>query len=650
MLAIAGDEHTRKEASDVHGSLFTIYLSGTHATAAQRGAVVRSLLSAEEEQERVLGLLALDQMLEGFHFMSAYDFSFGGRSRDYGLHPKTYGDVREWYNTGIGIVKDYLGTPLEEEVKSRLAGNFRGIWQRGWLWDELEAAFTHIAGRGFWREGWRAIRETQKFGAGGSETESYRRLAVLETVLKPNSLVEKIRGQVFSKKGGGYDGEDFEDGENDYEKASKRRIERVILLGQQLIGDRNTFSSLLPEIVTQSGLTHVLAIGLARSSHDLSGDWAALVEAFAQASVEARNENALRGFLGEVDRQNPPLANTWLDDAISSERLAECFVALQVSVNLDSRAPQRLLGALEFGKAPLWTFENLAFGRVTDQIAAADLAQILLAMLARGGHESAAHILYMRFAGDRDAVREYAEELKNVGLTILEEFDFKTHSRQRDHYLADIARRCLPGEAGAITTERLCKRLKSAVMARDLSIYDLRDVLERIFEAQPNVALNTFFSGEEKEVARAISAIEYLTDGRRPTPLGKIPNDVLISWCDLDPASRYPIIAASGMIFTFDSDGTVTGWADLANALIKNAPDPIAVVRAFSMRLRPNGFVGSYASILEHGAKLLDRLDTGEIPELVEFVRKRKAEIVSDAARFRKSEEEEHRKRDETFE
>jgi hypothetical protein len=351
-----------------------------------------------------------------------------------------------------------------------------------------------------------------------------------------------------------------------------------------------------------------------------------------------------------VGRQNPNLANAWLDDAVTSDALAETFVALQTSVDLGTRASQRLLRALEFGKAPLWSFENLAFGRVTDQIAADELAQILLAIVVRGGHESAAHILYMRFAGDRDAAREYAEELKAVGRMILEEFDLGAHTRQRDHYFADIARRCLPGEAGASATEKLCLRLRAAVMARDISIYDLRDLLERVFEAQPNVALDTFFGGEPSEIARAISAIEYLSDGRRPTPLGKVTDDTLTDWCDLDAEARYPIIAATGMIFTFDNNGTVTGWAPLADSLIHKSPDPIAVVRTFSGRLRPTGFVGSYASILEHGAKLLDGLNLRGNQELTEFVRERTAQIIEDAARIRKSEEEEHRQRDETFE
>ncbi|WP_270955342.1 MULTISPECIES: hypothetical protein [Stenotrophomonas] len=37
--------------------------------------------------------IALDALLKAHHFSSSSDFDFGARSRDYGWHPLTYGDI-----------------------------------------------------------------------------------------------------------------------------------------------------------------------------------------------------------------------------------------------------------------------------------------------------------------------------------------------------------------------------------------------------------------------------------------------------------------------------------------------------------------------------------------------------------------------------
>ena len=53
------DEREAKEASDTFVSLFTIYLSGTHATIEQRLGVIERLLRSGEVKARALGLAAL---------------------------------------------------------------------------------------------------------------------------------------------------------------------------------------------------------------------------------------------------------------------------------------------------------------------------------------------------------------------------------------------------------------------------------------------------------------------------------------------------------------------------------------------------------------------------------------------------------------
>jgi hypothetical protein len=74
-------------------SLFHVLLSGTHATIEQRCRVVDGLLKSTSEVRRELGFKSLEAMLQTSGFSSFHHFEFGGRSRDYGWHPKRRQDL-----------------------------------------------------------------------------------------------------------------------------------------------------------------------------------------------------------------------------------------------------------------------------------------------------------------------------------------------------------------------------------------------------------------------------------------------------------------------------------------------------------------------------------------------------------------------------
>jgi hypothetical protein len=99
------DQKEAKEASDTFASLFTIYLSGTHATIEQRIDLIERLLQSGEPKQVSLGLAALDQMLEATHFSSGYGFEFGARSRNYGYEPRSGEDVTRWFGAALALIE-----------------------------------------------------------------------------------------------------------------------------------------------------------------------------------------------------------------------------------------------------------------------------------------------------------------------------------------------------------------------------------------------------------------------------------------------------------------------------------------------------------------------------------------------------------------
>lgn len=85
--------HHHNSASDMFAELFHLHLSGTKALPDQRRALVRRFTqSGDPALVRCVGV-ALDALLKAHRFSSSSDFDFGARSRDYGSHPPTYGDI-----------------------------------------------------------------------------------------------------------------------------------------------------------------------------------------------------------------------------------------------------------------------------------------------------------------------------------------------------------------------------------------------------------------------------------------------------------------------------------------------------------------------------------------------------------------------------
>ena len=88
----------------------------------------------------------------------------------------------------------------------------------------------------------------------------------------------------------------------------------------------------------------------------------------------------------------------------------------------------------------------------------------------------------------------------------------------------------------------------------------------------------------------------------------------------------------------------------IASILVHNAPDRVAVMRAFTQRLRPGVWGGSLATILEANAKLLGEFETQDDLDLATFIEKEKASLLREAAREREFETQHDKSRDERFE
>jgi len=646
----SSDEREVKEASDTFVSLFTIYLSGTHATIEQRLGVIEQLIRSGEVKQRSLGLAALDEVLEATHFSSGHRFEFGARSRDYGYRPRSAEDVTRWYGAALALIEQLAFTEgvHKPELGGLLARNFRGLWTSANIFHDLDALSRRFAADGFWREGWVACRQTMRFDRDRLAPDSLSRLSALEAALRPSNLSDRVRAVVLGDRSGGLDLEDI-DLEGDFASEFERLEAIATDLGTAVVADEAAFAGLLPDLLSGGNWAWAFGRGLAGASHNSHAIWSRLVEGLGQIPPEHRNVQVLRGFLAELWEQDRGHAQDLLDAALDEPTLVPLVPLLHSAVQLDARGVERLKRTLNADQVPVWMYRNLALGRTTDQLAGADLRDLLQLIADKpNGFEVALNVLFMRLYSDRSSQRQHEPELLEAGRELLRRIRFRRGNQRDDHELAAVVRACLTGPEAAPLAAEIAARLRRAVAAYETYSFDNDDMLKALLAVQPTAVLNALFEGDDQEQREGVDVFDHLHD-HRSNPADEISREELIAWCNQDPERRFRL-AASFVTFARRADESGPKvWSEQARALLTHALDSESVLAVFVERFRPMSWSGSRAALMEANAGLLDSL--GQISAgLVPIAAEAQAQLARDVARERDWETSRDRIRDERFE
>ncbi len=643
-------EREPKEAWDTFTSLFSLYLSGTHATVEQRLGVIERLLRSDQLTKQSLGLAALEAALEAMHFSSVYPFEFGSRSRDYGYEPSSAQDVAEWYGAALALIERLALTEgiLKLELRKVLAKSFRGLWTSAHMVAELEELFRRFSADGFWREGWVACRQTIYFDAEQLLPENASRLTILESVLRPSRLPDRVRASVLGNQSGGieFGDEDIDGNITDQHE----RLEAIARdLGAAVAIDEAAFAELLPDLLRGGNGAWAFGGGLAGASMDPRATWVRLVDELGKLSEEQRNPQILRGFLAELWEKERDLAHDLLDAALHQSGVVVFLPVLQSAVPIDARGVERLKRVLSSGQVPIWMYRDLALGRTSDQLAGRDLKDLLISIAEQPeGFDVALEILFMRLHSDRSAERQHEPELLVAGQELLRRVRFGKKRQRNDYQLAGVVRACLSGtEAGPIAAE-VISRLRQAFLEYESHVFDNHDLLKALMSIQPGPVLDALFGGNDEENRRIVfdfTRLRYL----HSNPADEIPCAELIAWCGREREVRFTL-AASIVTFAQSIEQGSQVWSEQAKALLANAPDPKRVLTEFIRRFKPTSWSGSRAALIEVNARLLDILEPEVSAGLCSLLEEAKEQLARDVAVERKREIEDDRSRDERFE
>lgn len=648
LFALAEPPGNRMDRTDeLIKSMFTIYLSGTHATRDQRASWIRAHLESADERVQGLAIRCLDSALETNHFSSHYGFDFGAWSRNYGYTPKRGPEALAWFESFIALAVEFgmRESALGARVRNMLASNFRSMWTNVRRYDQLEDAVARLMPLG-WEKGWLAIRQTMRFDKDDKNPEGARRLAALEQRIRPRTLAAQTKAVVLTSFSAGLDitdGDEY-DGLKPYERAERYAED----LGRAVATDAESLEVLLPMLVeNKQARQSRFGFGLAKGSNQPEQLWRALVSAFESTDADIRGVQVLLGFLSGLHEVDRPLFERLLDEALDSPTLSEWVPVLQTCAPLDERGSERLMRSLERGAAPADKYQYLAYGRVTEGLADPDMARLIRGIADKDdGLLVALDVMAMHLHGKPQAGPEITaaarELVPKVPLTV-------RRNHQLDFSLKSLVEKCMAGPDGEPAARALLLSLRAGMVDHTLSSYDFEDVIGALFSVHPVAALDELVDPSEDDPRGFIRTLtlEGLHGGQHP--LANVPLETLLAWCRGGDSERWALLADSIPAFAEDDDKHVV-WTEAALELIRHSPEQIKVIRALARRVKPMSWSGSRAAIMSKRLPLFDALEAFLQGEDLAALRQYREDFERQIERERAWEQQERDPRDNSFE
>ena len=348
LLRIASASPTSSGANDAaktFASLFTIHGSGTHASINQRLEMLHPLLHSSHDNELSLGVLGLDAALQTTEFWTDHRFEFGGRTRDYGYKPRTEEDVAGWFSAVLAKVSEVVcnAAPSASGVRAAFARRFAGLWSIESLHGDLEDISVRLNSVEFWDEGWLAVRDALSWKLeDDGETASATRLRALELLLRPQSLIDRVKAVVVEHQN------EFQGEIAGYALFDVNGWDQGALVARALgretaVHPQETSSIIESALRGGGGHSFDFGQGIAEGAPDPSRTWQDMVRVSQLIESDRRDVRVLCGFLHTLEQSQPTLVTCLLDNAVTNETLSPNFPQLQAAVPLNERAMSRIM-------------------------------------------------------------------------------------------------------------------------------------------------------------------------------------------------------------------------------------------------------------------------------------------------------------------
>lgn len=638
VAAFSTDATVAKNAAELVASLFLMGRGEVSVPCAQRLQLVESLLMSQEFESRALAFKCLDAMLGTTGPSKTAAMNFEASAMSEGFDPLNENDRHGW----LGEVLRFICERAENEVLYRgLQGCFvlalRRLCGREQLLDTLVSSVKVLFSGSFHRDAWVAC-ERALLNDGESFSTGHRtRLRALIEEISPVTLEDRLAAITGDESIEFYcDMKDAGLGPD------------PLRIGAELAMQSSVFTRISSMLFSGGLNTWQVGKGIARDSTDLRATWSALVESFKHAPVLLVSVRVLRGFLYEAERDDKSLASALLDSALNEPALLPFMAQLQNTNSFDEGEFQRVMAMLATHSVPVSNLEHLMHSPIVLAMDAENLSRLLLAIIKQpDSFLLAIQILVFRVNFDSGNQRQIDPLLLGAGRTVLDHSQFVRDADYSDALLSRLIKLCLSQPEHAGTAKIILERLKCAIIHNIVHPFAYRETLSALITEYSQVTLDVLFEGRASGLHEHASIL-YVFDevGNRPTD-GFATDDV-IDWCEHEPVSRYPFAALIVPLFQDSPRTQPESWTQLSLSILNRAPDQIAVLQAYGLRLGPRGeFLRD--ELMETYARLLGKLSPKVKPESRSTICKLQLHLTQ-SAQDQRDEEQEYRESEEGFE
>lgn len=566
-------------------------LSFTLATQAQRLPALDAMLASSDENVVLLGVEALDHMLNAGHFSSSLNPEFGTRMLLSEWRPCNGDGYKVWFKAAYERLIAISRGSSKPALRARavIAQQFREQVDAGFE-DIAIDAMRQVRGNGFWEEGWRNANDTLHFQLRGDGEVRRVALVALERELRPRTSDDFFEAFVL--------GEPWRHWHpSGREKASTRSVGLLArATGRMLVCEGADIAPYLARVTGRSGQNSAedFGFGLARAAVDLEWLWEKSIRALEAHSRDEQNPAVLKGLLRGANRLDPKWVSAKLDSVLGDTLLGPHLIELQTAVPLDEAAAARFRTALAEGTIAPDRFALLMMGGVTKPLPGPLLAGMLRQLFAKeGGVLPALQVLSMRIYGDRSDGRDVDSTLIDLGRDLLADPVIYTEVTSRqDHGIDVIAKVTLRGVGGEEAARRACWAMMAA-QAKPHSSLDVGQICATLMRLQTRVVLDEIVAKSDSYslIGRFFGDWRRNNDDFEPNDV-TIDTETLFDWVREAPAERAVKLANFIPYSTKHADGSSLDWSTMATELLELSPDPVAVLRIYEHRFSISGGSG----------------------------------------------------------
>jgi hypothetical protein len=370
--------------------------------------------------------------------------------------------------------------------------------------------------------------------------------------------------------------------------------------------------------------------------------------AWKQTDPSIRTLGLLIGILEEYAVSDRTSYELFLDRLMVDADFSIVFPCIQLGLDINDQAVERLIACILLSTAPLGSYRNLGHASVVSRI---DRDRLLLLLIGLQDAENGDLVivdslsLLVSLSGCDQLPVSFMEFAR--GILARQDFSRSIVDPSWDYDLERIAKASLSGEQGAEVARIVSTNLLAGIL--DYSVTGYRDyprLMDSLATCQPAVFLDVFLGSRfdhQGMIGRIFDSASWHDNlGHRYNSLGLIDNEYLLGWCEADPDHRFSALAEAVKLCCFtpnESGRPDLSWSPLALELLSKAPRVDDILKAFVSVFFPQSWTGSRADMIAERLPLLHSLEQHLNPVVATWASTKHAELTHYVADLRVKEE-----------